>query len=164
MQYVYKKSEDAKRHLRMTVKAIQLDDLLNAAWYDLTAKGLTPSDYHMHLERNAYANSIIGDLYYLKPLLINATEYAMKNSKNDPISLIVDDVSMQYDLPAIYKNEAKKSLRIVLTNNCNLRLPKKIYAPYENDVGKENLVPQALRNNIRIVKAHFGFFDYQKSK
>ncbi|MEM9737596.1 MAG: HD domain-containing protein, partial [Bacteroidota bacterium] len=47
---------------------------------------------------------------------------------------------------------------------CNLRLPKKIYAPYENDVGKENLVPQALRNNIRIVKAHFGFFDYQKSK
>ncbi|MEM9738090.1 MAG: hypothetical protein AAF770_03290 [Bacteroidota bacterium] len=131
MQYFYKKNEDSKRHLRMAVREIKLNDLFDDAWYDLDAKDLNPSDHYVQIERNNSSQSIFGDLYYLKSLVVNGTEYGMNNSETKRARLIADDIFIQYDLPDIYKNDAKKTIRITITNDPDLALGGEVYAPYK---------------------------------
>ncbi|MEM9737683.1 MAG: HD domain-containing protein [Bacteroidota bacterium] len=164
MQYFYEKSEDSKRHLRMAVREIKLNDLFDDAWYDLDAKGLNPSENYVQIEHNNHSDSIFGDLYYLKSLLVHGTAYGMDSSENKRARLVVDDVYIQYELPKIYKNDPKKAIRIIITNDPDISLEKEVYTPYESDTAREKLVPKELKNNIRIVKAHFGFLNFNKSR
>ncbi len=153
--------ESSSSYLNIVIEKHPLENLLNDAREIITYETLPLGKLTLHNESSA--SIVVGDSFQIKNLIANALHIFADVYPDTDVNCFVNDVYLDYEVPAIYKKEPEKAIRFIFTNNqekCNAS--GQDYRPYDSNTKIETLNHIGVLENKRITRAHYGFLSIEK--